>query len=93
MDLRPYHGEKPSVDSWTSLFSQSWGNDTGVLSNLMENSKLGFLNLKTNLETWCSDLVSFLNGSFQNGVSFQNENGFENEVKIMIKTTQHVRDF
>ena len=32
-------------------------------------------------------MVSFLNGSFQNGVSFQNEKGFENEIKKMIKTT------
>ena len=64
-----------------------------MLSNLVENAKLGFLDQETNLETWYSNLVSFLNGSFQNGVSFQNENGFENEVKIMIKTTQHVRDF
>ena len=53
----------------------------------------GFLDQETNLETWFSKLVSFLNGNFQSGVSFQNENGFENEVKIMIKTTQHVRDF
>ena len=58
-----------------------------MLSNLVENLKLGFLDQETNLETWCSNLVSFLNGSFQNGVSFQNENRFENEIKTMIKTT------
>ena len=58
-----------------------------MLSNLLKNSKLGFLDQKTNLKTWCSNLVTFLNGSFQNGVSFQNENGFENEIKTMVKTT------
>ena len=74
-DLRPYHGEKPNADMWTSLFSQPWGNDVGV--SKWKTLNLGFLNQEINLETWCSNLVSFLNGSFQNGVSFQNENGFE----------------
>ena len=43
MDLRPYHGEKQSADLWASIFSQLWGNDTGVLSNLVENSNFRFL--------------------------------------------------
>ena len=42
------------------------------------------------MKIWCSNLVSFLNGSFQNGVSFPNENGFENEIKTWSR--QHLRD-
>ena len=54
----------------------------------MENSNLGFLDQETNLKIWCSDLINFLIGCFQNGIGFQNGNAFENKFKTMIKTCE-----
>ena len=53
----------------------------------MKNLKLGFSSQETHLESFGSNLVSFLNDSFQNGIGFQNENAFKNEFKAMIKIT------